>query len=160
MNLGVLQACTRAWRTQLQSSNAQARAGKKEDLRLDQRACVVNVTARVNGQFVWLWLFAYSRKEARYLESSIPRCLDTRFLDTRFIDSQMSRICILDMYESRCAKGMYKGLEDTLPLLSSRFRSNLQYGELYGHACNISPYLVYSPRSQPSVRPPIAPFCH
>jgi hypothetical protein len=29
----------------------------------------VNITARVNGRFVWPWLYAYSRQEARYLES-------------------------------------------------------------------------------------------
>ncbi len=30
---------------------------------------------------------------------------------------------------------MYEGLEDTLPILSSRFRRNLYQEELYGHAC-------------------------
>ncbi len=43
----------------------------------------------------------------------------SRFLDPRIPDSSISRLCILDIYESRRATGMYEGLEDTPPLLAS-----------------------------------------
>ncbi len=46
----------------------------------------------------------------------MSRILDPRFLDSqlpRFLDFQISRLCIPDIYGSRCATGMYEGLEDT-----------------------------------------------